>query len=59
MLSEREVGILNRLDQDQVICKRCGARLIDYRRSEKCSADLDDPCPGFLWVEHQVNQRSE
>lgn len=32
-----------------VICSVCGATTADYE--EKCSAEWDSPCPGFLAVE--------
>lgn len=32
-----------------VICTRCGATLDTY--ADKCSADLSDPCPGFMSIE--------
>lgn len=32
-----------------VICDRCGATLATY--ADKCSAALDDPCPGFAAIE--------
>ena len=34
---------------EMAICDRCGATLASYDRD--CSADLDDPCPGFTTVE--------
>ena len=34
---------------DAVICTRCGATLATY--ADKCSAALDDPCPGFVTIE--------
>lgn len=37
------------LSPDSVICDRCGATLETY--GERCSAALDDPCPGFLAIE--------
>lgn len=33
----------------KVICARCGATLETY--SDRCSAMLDDPCPGFMAIE--------
>lgn len=32
-----------------VICARCGATLDTL--ADKCSADLDDACPGFLAID--------
>lgn len=37
-----------------VICGRCGATLDTY--ADKCSADLDDACPGFMTIE-EAKQR--
>jgi hypothetical protein len=34
---------------DKVICERCGATFKTY--NDACSADLLDPCPGFLTVD--------
>lgn len=31
------------------ICNRCGATLDTF--ADDCSADLDDPCPGFLAID--------
>ena len=31
---------------DRQICQRCGASVSTY--GDKCEADLDDPCQGFL-----------
>lgn len=39
-----------------VICPRCGASYATY--SEKCSADLDERCPGFNAVD-LVQMRAE
>lgn len=33
----------------KVICGRCSATLADF--ADKCSADLDDACPGFLAID--------
>jgi hypothetical protein len=33
----------------KIICARCGATYVTY--SDKCSADLDDRCPGFEAVD--------
>lgn len=33
-----------------VICTRCGATLDTY--ADACSADLADPCPGFMTIEN-------
>ncbi len=52
-----EVEILNKLDQSQIVCDRCGATLGNYRNGDVCSADLDDPCPGFVWVENAVGSK--
>ena len=30
-------------------CERCGCRIAEM--ADKCTADLDDPCPGFNAVE--------
>ena len=35
-----------------VICSRCGATLATY--ADECSADLADPCPGFMTVEDAI-----
>lgn len=51
MISTHEQKRLDRLNHAQVICGRCGATLGEYRRGEKCSAPLDEPCDGFKWVE--------
>lgn len=37
---------------DSVICVRCGATMATY--ADKCSADLDDACPGFVRIEEAV-----
>lgn len=50
-MTPAERDALDRQDREQIICSRCGATLEEYRRGEKCSAALDDPCPGFLRVE--------
>lgn len=34
---------------DKVICGRCGATLDTF--ADQCSADLDDPCPGFVAID--------
>lgn len=34
---------------ERVICDRCSATIHTYHSS--CSADLSDPCPGFMAVE--------
>lgn len=34
---------------DKVICDRCGATF--QTMNEACTADLLDPCPGFLTVD--------
>lgn len=45
---------LGALCQEQTICGRCGATLAQYRAGKQCSADLADPCPGFMWVEESL-----
>lgn len=50
-LNKTETAILDGLAQTQVICIRCAASLAEYRRGDRCIAALDDPCPGFRWVE--------
>jgi hypothetical protein len=37
---------------DKVICRRCGARLDDF--AERCTADLDVVCPGFVAIEEAL-----
>lgn len=37
---------------DSVICDRCDATLPTY--ADKCSAALDDACPGFQAIENAV-----
>ncbi len=39
---EKELG-------DSVICSRCSAKLNTY--ATVCTADLSDPCPGFMAIE--------
>jgi len=39
-----------------IICSRCGCTFATY--SEKCSADLDERCPGFNAVD-LVQMRAE
>lgn len=38
-----------------VICDRCGATLATY--ADRCSARLDDACPGFIAIERAVQLR--
>ena len=40
--------------RDSVICKDCGATLGTY--ADACTADLDDPCPGYLAIERAKTQ---
>jgi hypothetical protein len=37
---------------DSVICEQCGATMATY--ADKCSADLDVACPGFVAIEDAV-----
>lgn len=39
-----------------VICSRCGASFVSY--ADKCTADLDERCPGFNAVD-LVQTRAE
>lgn len=48
-MNQSELDHVERTLGDAVICQRCGATLATY--AEICSADLDDPCPGFLAIE--------
>lgn len=34
---------------DKVICDRCGCNLDTF--ADKCSAPLDEPCPGFMAID--------
>lgn len=34
---------------ERVICERCGSKLKEY--AERCTADLDERCPGFQAIE--------
>lgn len=35
--------------RDSLICSDCSATLTTF--AEACTADLDDPCPGYLAIE--------
>jgi ribosomal protein L40E len=51
-LSEKlkaERSYIERELADQVICSRCRATLLTY--AEKCSAAVDDCCPGYESIE--------
>jgi ribosomal protein L40E len=48
-LRERVVAMVERKLAGKVICARCGATIKTY--ADKCSADLDERCPGFEAVD--------
>jgi hypothetical protein len=48
-MSKDEIAFVERTLGNSVICHRCDATLGSY--SEDCTADLQDPCPGFLAIE--------
>ena len=41
----------------RVICDRCGATIDTY--ADACTADLDDPCPGFLTIEEALGNPTD
>jgi len=43
------MAVEDALGDGRTICDRCGATLDTY--ASLCSADLADPCPGFLAIE--------
>ena len=47
-LLEEQKAVENALG-DSIICNRCGATLKTY--ATVCSAELSDPCPGFMSIE--------
>ena len=48
-LTDKEAAYVEKQLRDRVICAKCQATLATY--AEKCSADLSEPCPGFLRIE--------
>ena len=51
-LSERlreQSAFVERAFGDSPICRDCGATLATF--PDACTADLDDPCPGYLAIE--------
>lgn len=53
-MTPQERKILDLRDQGAVICIRCLATLSEYRQGQKCTAPLQEACPGFMWVEETV-----
>lgn len=49
-----EQEILDAEDQLQVICNDCGATLDQYRNGNGCTANLDEWCDGFNWIERTL-----
>ena len=46
---QRHARVEAALGDGRVICARCGATVADH--SERCTASLDDACPGFVAIE--------
>ncbi len=46
---QNERAFVERALGDSVICKRCDATLKTF--ADACTADLAEPCPGFLAIE--------
>lgn len=55
-LRERVDALVRQRIGARVICGRCGATLATY--ADKCSADLDERCPGFNAID-LVQSRAE
>lgn len=55
-LRERVQAIVRAEFGERVVCSRCHATLSTY--ADKCSADLDERCPGFNAID-LVQMRAE
>lgn len=46
---QQERAFVKRSLADSIICKRCETTLETF--ADVCTADLQDPCPGYLAIE--------
>jgi len=54
---QAERAFVERSLGDSVICKRCSATLGTF--ADDCTADLAEPCPGFLAIERAKKEFRE